>query len=424
MIDFVKMNISYLSERDLLNNPLISCKQTIDINTGELQYPIKGTYFDLDVKINPKRKELSGSLHKHTNTLKTAESQNYNELKLSELFDTINQIEKVFSLDPTNTIIENLEIGININTDESPKYILNDKLIVWNDKSPTSNKDYKGTGKLYDFQTSQNKFKIYDKGKQYKRSENILRIECHIERNEKLSQYGIRTLSDLKNIENLKRLYVFLIDSFDLCLIVDNLESESFNDPKEKEIFLKGINPKTWQTFKGMQKKRFKDRFYSLLEKNKLNTTKKQLKEKLQLKIDSVFKCYEMNDFEKSICYEMNDFDKSENSIKNGNMLRYEPYIYIHNVTSKKCKITGIDISHQKTESKFLSKSSIYQIYKSDNNLFNDLLKRFSPKSPELMTIEKQCLEIAHNIRNTDSNKRHEIKRKTKLYANSLFPLT
>ena len=47
----------------------------------------------------------------------------------------------------------------------------------------------------------------------------------------------------------------------------------------------------------------------------------------------------------------------------------------------------------------------------------------FSPKEPERMSFDKLCLEIAHNIRNRDSNKRHEIIKKTEYYRNSFFPI-
>ena len=104
-------------------------------------------------------------------------------------------------------------------------------------------------------------------------------------------------------------------------------------------------------------------------------------------------------------------------------MLRIEPYIYIQNVTLRKCIVTGIDITYQKGESKFLSKLSIKRIYETEPETFKTLLSNFSPKEPERMSFDKLCLEIAHNIRNRDSNKRHEIIRKTELYRNSFFPL-
>ncbi|MGB4837645.1 MAG: hypothetical protein WBP08_01505 [Saprospiraceae bacterium] len=99
-------------------------------------------------------------------------------------------------------------------------------------------------------------------------------------------------------------------------------------------------------------------------------------------------------------------------------------YTYIHNVTPRKCKVTGIDITHQKGESKFLSQASIIRIFKTEPETFKGLLRKFSPRHPETMTFDKLCLEIAHNIRNSDSNRRHEIKRKTTIYKNSLFPLS
>ena len=120
----------------------------------------------------------------------------------------------------------------------------------------------------------------------------------------------------------------------------------------------------------------------------------------------------------------MNDFQYIESNSQKDEMLRNEPYIYIHNVAPRKCKITGIDITHQKGESKFLSQASIKRIFETEPETFKSLLKQFSPRQPETMTFDKLCLEIAHNIRNIDSNRRHEINRKTTIYKNSLFPLS
>lgn len=413
MIDFIKLNISYLSKTGLLQNSLFTWSQVTDLQTGEMKYPIKGKYKNLDIKINPTRKELSGSIHKLRNELKTSQNQNYDDFRFIDFLEMVQHLKDVFNLDLNKTIIENLEIGMNIHTDKEPERILNENLVTWNYMTPTKNKTYNGTGKYIEYETSQYYFKIYDKGKQYDRTENILRIEYKVKRNEFSAKLGIRTLSDLTHITNIEPLTEFLYRTFDMCLIVDNLTSEYITEPKDRELFIKGTNPFTWATFKNRAtRKRLKDNFERILKDYKLDTIKIELSKQLKIKGEHLMKCYEMNDFQ-----------NTESEPPNDEMLRNETYIYIHNVTPRKCKITGIDITHQKEESKFVSAKTVIMLFDSDRNKFNELMKSFSPKNPDQMSFTDLCKEVAHNVRNRDSNKRHEIKRKTDYYRNSLFPL-
>lgn len=412
MIDFIKLKVSYLTETALLNNPLIKWDKNYSDETGELKHPIKGKFFNMDIILNPTLRIIKGSIHILRNEIKTAYNQNYDDFTFDDAKEMILHLRDVFNLDLDKTTIENLEIGLNIHTKKAPDIILNDNLIVWDCMTPTINEVYKGKGKFLNFKTTQYHTKIYDKGKHYDRAEHILRFECKVIRNEFLSKYGIKTLNDLLVKDHLKRLQAFLFESFTLCVVVDDLSPKTISEPKDREIFTKGINPIIWTSIKGMQKKRFKESFFQILEKYSLNTIHKEIESKLRAKGKELLECYEMNDF-------LNIEIQSQNT----EMLRIEPYIYIQNVTQRKCKITGIDITQQKGESKFLSQSSIKRIFETEPETFKTLLSNFSPKDPERMSFDKLCLEIAHNIRNRDSNKRFEIKRKTEFYRNSFFPL-
>lgn len=434
MIDYLKLNVSYLSQSELLNNHLIKWNENYSAETGELKYPVTGKYYNMETRINPTRNEIEGSIHKLRNVVKKSQNQNYDDFTFDDLIEMIKKIENDLGLDLNNTIIENLEIGLNIHTSKSPEEILNNNLIVWDCMTPSKNNTYKGKGKYLVFERSHDEFKIYDKGKQYERPENILRIECKIKTSELLQKKGnFKTLSNISNIPNLNRLLDFLYESFDKCIMVDTFNPETVIEPKDRETFTKGINPFTWQSLQGMSKKRFKEKFSRILELYKLDTLKKEIDSKLKAKGKELLKshdlkeCYKMNDITdvQSVteCYKMNDFVEVTETPKNGEMLQNEPYIYFHSITQRKCMVTGIDISHQKDDSKFLSKASIKKIFETDPENFKKLSQKFSPRHPEKMTFEKLCLEIAHNIRNRDSNKRHEIKRKKVFYKNSLFPL-
>jgi len=411
MIDFLKLNISYLSENQLLENKSIDWHQSIDLQTGEMIYPIRGKYHNMSIKLNPTLKELEGSIHKLYNILNGKGDHNHNDFNFNQIGWTIEHLKNVFSLD-INKTISNLETGLNIEINEDPTDILNNNLIGWSCKEPSKNTNYNGNGKFIEFKISEYFFKIYDKGKQYNTGTNIMRIECKIKRNETLKKIGLSNLEDLTQKTNITSLLEFLYQSFTKTLIIDNDPLKQITDPKEKEIIKDGINPKRWTSLKGMQRKRFKDKFDTIIEKYNLNQIYKEIESKLKDKGKQLLECYEMNDFQ-------NETKETEK----GNMLQNESYINIHNLTRRICRITGLDITHQKGESKFLSQLSIKRIFETEPETFKTLISNFSPKEPETMSFDKLCLEIAHNIRNRDSNKRNEINRKTAYYKNSLFPL-
>jgi hypothetical protein len=409
MIDFNKLNTTYLKESELLSISSIEWSEIHVIDTNELRYPITGKYHCMTLKINPNSKILSGSIHKLRNIIEKSENQNYDDFNFSDIKRMIHHLKDVFSLNLENTIIQNLEIGINISTTKPPESILDENLIAWNYKTPSENKKYNGKGRYIEFETSSSYLKIYDKGLQNVLSENILRVELKIMRNEFLVKHGIQYLSDLLEIDNLKKLGGLLIEIANKAIIVDDMPLKNIECTNEAEIINYGLNPLYWTKLTRMQRSRFKDKFESILEKYSLNTLKKEITAKMQSKIDELLQCYEMNDFVGAWNYSV--------------MLRNETLIYFHSVTKRKCIVTGIDISHQKDDSLFLSESSIFAMYQDKHQDFEKLRKKFGGRMKNESNIKKLCYYIAHNIRNRDSNKRREILRKKETYQNTLFPM-
>ena len=429
MIDFIKLNVSYLSERDLLNKSF-AWIQSVNRETGEIKYPITGKYYNLDINLNPKRKEISGSIHKLRNELKTSQNQNYDDFTFDDLKEMVYHIRDVFNLNLDKTIIENLECGLNINTVHAPANILHRNLIVWSDMVPSKNKSFEGKGKFIEFEKSQYSVKIYDKGKQAGQIDHIMRFEFKSIKNEYIRKIGIRTLNDLLHKDKIQLVMNHLYESFSLSVIVDDLSSETITEPRERYIFTRGINPMTWTMFdsdgKGRKaKERFNKALDHILDKYNLNTIKKEIDTKLREKGDHLLKCHKMTDMEKSMddlseCRKMTEMevlpDQSNVWSENTEMSQNDTYIYCQNVTSEKCIITGIDISHQTTNKTYLLESSIKEI---EPERFIKLEKEFKPKRKYIMKYEDICKEIAHRIR----RKYQTLKEKRQRYQNSLFPL-
>ena len=82
------------------------------------------------------------------------------------------------------------------------------------------------------------------------------------------------------------------------------------------------------------------------------------------------------------------------------------------------CTITKIDISNQKERSNFLSENSIYQLFLNDKETYLNLEHEYLSNLKRKLPIKNKCYYIAHNIRNFDSNKRNNLKRKINKYDN------
>lgn len=409
MIDYIKLNISYLIKDTLLSNPLISWKQQVNCETGELSFPILGYYKNINIRINDKRIELSGSLHKLWNLLMLSEDQNYNDFPITELYKIIDHIVQVFKLEPAKTIIENLEFGFNIITNEPPTKILSNHLIVWNDQIPSKNKGYSGKGKYIEFETSEFFLKIYDKGKQYSRQENILRIEIKAFKNEYFNKKDKTYLSKLKEIGFLEGLVHDLIKRFNPFYIVDNIKFNDFQNAKESKIFISGVNPLTWSTFPYPKKKqRFKESFDKILSKYGLDSIKKGIQQKLIEKGDELVLCHGMS----------NSIVEGENHFFT-NLSQNEPYIYYQNVTPFYCLITGLDISRQAKNKTYVLESTIKEVFKTDPVTFEKLKTRFKPGNWNHLSFDDLCMEMAHRIR----RKYQTLLEKRLKYEHSLFPL-
>ena len=91
---------------------------------------------------------------------------------------------------------------------------------------------------------------------------------------------------------------------------------------------------------------------------------------------------------------------------------------------SKYCPVTGLDISMQPKNSKFLSYTGVRWYYENEFDTFKKVLAPRIQNKWLNKEMELQFREIAHSIRNTDSNPRNNAKRAIRKIINdknSLF---
>jgi hypothetical protein len=77
----------------------------------------------------------------------------------------------------------------------------------------------------------------------------------------------------------------------------------------------------------------------------------------------------------------------------------------------KTCPVTGLDISMQPKNSKFLSYTGVKWYYNNDFRTYKNNLEPLLRKSWKYKPLKDQFREIAHIVRNRDSNPRNNIKR-------------
>lgn len=125
--------------------------------------------------------------------------------------------------------------------------------------------------------------------------------------------------------------------------------------------------------------------------------------------------CKKMTDFinnEIDIkCYKMTEPILVDNELKCNNIT---PCIYSNNDTPTNktiCAITDIELTNSSI--KYIGSKQLIEMSKQNTPLFNELKsKYFKPKTDRVYDIKQVCYYIAHNIRNSETNKYNNLKRR------------
>ena len=249
MIDFVKLDIT--NNLDTVSRKEIPFFRSIDENTGECKTRRTGTYENLKLTI---RKEkyltLEGSLHKFYNN----GDHNYNDYGFQEIVTTIHRLRDELGIDPLESIIQNIEFGVNINVPFNPTDFLKNQIINFRGQ-PRDRHSPNGKGLLIQFPRTSYLIKVYDKGAQYNQDDNILRFEIKTKRMAFVKSTGLRTLNDLLDHEKLKKLVPLLVKAFDEILIYDPAD-ESTLSREDLSLYLHGINETFWSELKPVRSKK------------------------------------------------------------------------------------------------------------------------------------------------------------------------
>ena len=253
MIDGVKLKIRNLSfASQLISNPIFEFILEVKEKTGEINQCKIAKYKNILIRVYDSGLVLiTGSLHKYKNN----GIHNYNTFFMYEVFDVIDEWQKLFGFDLKAVKIENIEFGVNITPPIPTKEII--KNIFSHKREPFkqiahSNSDYK------ECKHQQFIIKTYDKAKQYNQKDPNFRIESKYLKMAELNRIGIYYLSDLLKPEIYTVLGQMLNDTWKEVLFIDQTVFIEKLTLKQREDIKDWINPLYWQ---GLTEHRIKKKF-------------------------------------------------------------------------------------------------------------------------------------------------------------------
>ena len=388
----------------LENNHLLDFYDTINLTTGEMKttnrYGVKVTpsknasYKSLEFKIyDTGTITLSGSLHKYWND----GAHNYNDFNYEEVLFVLNDLNTKFDIDLSNSFLKCLEIGINITPPVPTNEILDNCLL--HKTKPFEYQKNSDEGKYKQVQHSQYIIKIYNKALHYKSKgfkikDEIMRFEIKYIKMQKLNEEGIFSLQDLMDygLQNFKN--IILIEWQNVLFYDNTIQIDQLTNRSKKAI-LEYSNPNYWTGLLAKnQTKNFnyhRNQLRKIVSKNS-NKVQDLTTEIIGKKIDSLnsktIQIDPLTIMSKRIV--LNDDNDTKKHI---------------------CKVTGFNISMQKENSILLSHTGLKYYYNTDKRIFEQIKRKYLSKVWINSNFETQIKEMAHNIRNENSNKTIKQKR-------------
>ena len=205
-----------------------------------------------------------------------------------------------------------------------------------------------------------------------------------------------------------------LIKRWEEVIFYDPTLREDELTDKQKERFLHWNNKSYW--IKLREKNTSTNKNHVNLEKARFYRIINNHSDKIQEKI-TILLAEKLRNFDRLSKQYPSDINRNFNTlcIESTILKRPEP--------SFVCSVTGIDISDQRSGSRFVSEAKVRSIHHSDKQKFYELAFEFGPQDSHDLTLDKLGYFIAHNVRNRDSNQRQRIQRSNMRYKHTLFDI-
>ncbi|MBK9961677.1 MAG: hypothetical protein IPP06_10225 [Saprospiraceae bacterium] len=446
MIDYISLDISYIGKQKLLSNPHLNFErpfrikengeiEVIEFEKGKVRPELEANYKNLKFQIYRNGAIfLKGSLHVFWND----GIHNYNDFGIEDLKTVLVELETKFVIIPDRTKIRHLEFGVNIQDLPHDTHTIIKNIMFHTGKGKPHEFIYIKQHTPSEFKTIEPRggfsIKCYDKAKHKGQEGKIFRFECKAQNSSTLKSIEVQHLSDLINTDAVNRLGNRLIQLWRETII------------RDWTINRDGIRKKDRNNLKDWQNTNYWLELYEETRDKGRNKFSRELNKYKQLVKEHGGNVHQT--IEDSISKKWCILQTAKNIDRKGQVVHITPII-LHNLAphqsptitdsenapgtsleTRVCKVTGIDISHQKEGSSFLSENTIKTIKENEPKIYEYLKLKFGPKLKQPKDQAGEFEMIAKNIRNQDSNPRAQqraIQHKKELavirYQNSLFPL-
>ena len=198
---------------------------------------------------------IKGSLHKNY-----FNGKNFLPFKWADLQTQIHHISKTLLIEPNKARISTIEVGVNIVSPFEVKPFLKENVINYKGKEfKTYKADRNGLELGLFCDLSQYKVKLYDKGLQNNLPINLMRFEKRFLKMQIPKNKGVLYLSDLLDIQKVKKLKPLIVRAWENVLIYDIENSKGLKKTlgSDYDLLLNGRNPKYWGSIKGVNRDRY-----------------------------------------------------------------------------------------------------------------------------------------------------------------------
>lgn len=317
MYDFIKIAVTDQKFAEgLIVNPLLDFNTLVNERTGVMKDGVQcARHKNLDFTTYPSgRVEIQGSLHKYWND----GLHNWNDFNLNDVKSCISDLQATFSIDPDKATVHNLEFGLNVSTAYNPDAFLTS--LVTHKKEPFNKMKTRGQGNGKEVYYGQYGIKVYNKGLQYNRPDNILRFEKKVFKMECLG-WGEIKLKDLLSPAFFNHCLTELLSSYDELLITDKVNESALSKAKLK-LFHNCKNPLNWGEMTPEQRYKKKAKFCQLVREHgkfKYMDNTRDLLEKKGHVLTGVLKV-KRSVFDSSISRSISDYLLSEKFAESGTL--------------------------------------------------------------------------------------------------------
>jgi len=363
LIDYIKILLSNIDVKHLLQLPYLDFKVEVSDNTGEMSTKRIAEYHFCKIIIYDTGTVLfTGSIHKLWNSLHDIKAPNYknietykgfngNQFALENIIEVRNHLENLFDCEPQQMIFQNIELGVNTTPIFNPNLYLKGLLYHKN--------------KLFEYRYNNNLaqvihdrfiFKIYNKSNQYGMSEFTLRIELKITKIEELKTIDLRTFADISET-TLSKVKQMLLNRFNEVMHYDYTINKKVLTKKQNQLLKSYSNPRYWiNDLEPKHRDRHKRRLKEITLKHSENLHQ-------QLRQSIIQKCVIINRLSESIKCVIN------NSSSIGLNITQTPT----KISTKKCSITGLQLTHENEDAKYIRTSTLNYIHNYDVKAFEEV---------------------------------------------------